>query len=183
MNQNEMIINLREFTKDDHPFGNVQGKDVFYKLMKLIDSHPSCNIFGVSLDGIEATDASFPRESVIALARYYRGEKNFYLINVTDRDLVDNWAYGAVAKEQPLIIWSENGHEIIGPTMTKGAIDLIEFVLTNGSVTTSNVATSFSISIPNASTRLKKLYSAGYITRTEEAAESGGKEFIYKAIK
>lgn len=183
MNQNEMIINLRNFTKDDHPFGNVQGKDVFHKLMEFVDSHPSCNVFGVSLDGIEATDASFPRESVIALARFYRGDKSFYLINVTDRDLVDNWNYGALAKEQPLVIWSECGYEVIGPAMTKGTKDLVDFVLTNGSVTTSNVATAFNISIPNASTRLKKLYNAGYIIRSEEAAESGGKEFIYNAIK
>lgn len=183
MNQNEMIINLREFTKDDHPFGNVQGKDVFHKLMKFIDANPSCNIYGVSLDGIEATDASFPRESVIAIARFYRGEKSFYLTNVTDRDLIDNWAYGAIAKEQPLVIWSENGHEVIGPSMTKGTKDLLEFVLEKGSVTTSNIATEFDISVPNASTRLKKLHSAGYVTRTEEAAESGGKEFTYNAIK
>ena len=183
MNQNAMIIKLRDFTKDAHPFGNVQGKDVFHKLMKLVDSLPSCNVFGISLDGIEATDASFPRESVMALARFYRGEKSFYLIDITDQDLIDNWNYAAEAKEQPLVIWSGNKYKVIGPEMTKGTRDVVEFVLENGSVTTASISAAFGISIPNASTRLKKLYSAGYITRTEEAAESGGREFIYYAIK
>jgi len=39
------------------------------------------------------------------------------------------------------------------------------------------------ISVQNASTRLKKLVSQGYILRSEEVAESGGIEFIYQAIK
>tara|TARA_Y100001956_G_scaffold61299_1_gene61108 strand:- start:123 stop:680 length:558 start_codon:yes stop_codon:yes gene_type:complete len=183
MNQNKMIIKLRDFTKDDHPFGNVQGKDVFQKLMTFVDSHTSCNIFGVSLSEIEATDASFPRESVVALARYYRGEKSFYLTDVANQDLIDNWAYAAEAKNQPLVIWSGEQYEVIGPEMTKGTKDVVEFVLENNSATTSSISSAFSISIPNASTRLKKLYNAGYITRIEEAAESGGKEFIYYAIK
>ncbi|MET2900476.1 helix-turn-helix domain-containing protein [Vibrio rotiferianus] len=183
MNQNAMIIKLRDFTKDDHPFGNVQGKDVFHKLMNKVDSHPSCTVFGISLDGIEATDASFPRESVVALARFYRGDKSFYLTDVADQDLIDNWSYAAEAKGQPLVIWSGNQYKVIGPEMTKGTSDMVEFVLDNGSATTASISAAFGISIPNASTRLKKLYSAGYITRSEEAAESGGKEFIYYAIK
>jgi len=35
------------------------------------------------------------------------------------------------------------------------------------------------ISIQNASAKLKKLYNSGYLSRSEETAESGGIEFIY----
>jgi predicted transcriptional regulator len=38
------------------------------------------------------------------------------------------------------------------------------------------------ISVPNASTKLKKLLDNGYLLRAEEAAESGGIEFMYHAI-
>ncbi len=67
--------------------------------------------------------------------------------------------------------------------MTKGTRDVVEFVLDNGSATTASISAAFGISIPNASTDWKTLQCAGYITRSEEAAESGGKEFIYYAIK
>ena len=182
MNQKSQVINLRQFTLDDHPFGNVQGKDVFRKLTDYIDSNPAVNIFGVSLAEIVATDASFPRESVIAIAKQYRGEKGFYLEAINGRDLIDNWNYAAKAKEQPLVIWSDNSFEVIGPEVSQSNSELINYILEKGLVTTSQISTDFNVSIPNASTRLKKLVQQGYIMRAEEVAESGGIEFIYHAI-
>jgi len=178
-----MIINLLDYTKGDHPFGNAQGKEVFRKLVELVESNSSVDIFRVSLSGIEATDASFPRESVIALAKHFRCEKGFYLTDVADRDLIDNWMYGAKAKDQPLVVWSGNEYEIIGPEMNSAGKSLVGFILERKEVTTSLVANEFDLSAANASTRLKKLFNSGYIMRSEEVAESGGKEFVYKAIK
>jgi len=178
-----MIINLLDYTKGDHPFGNAQGKEVFRKLVELVESNSSVDIFRVSLSGIEATDASFPRESVIALAKHFRCEKGFYLTDVADRDLIDNWMYGAVAKDQPLVVWSDKKHEIIGPKMNSATMSLVEFILERKEVTTSLIASEFDLSAANASTRLKNLFKNGYIMRSEEVAESGGKEFVYKAIK
>ena len=121
-----MIVNLREFTLDDHPFGNVQGKETYRKLAEFIDTHPSYNVFGISLREIEATDASFPRESVIALAKQYRGEKGFFLEGIKERDLVDNWNYAAKAKDQPLVIWEAEEFEIIGPEVSSSTRILLD---------------------------------------------------------
>lgn len=178
-----MIITLRNFTKDAHPFGNVQGKDIFQELKSVVDNNSLVEVFGISLAGIEMSDASFPRESVIAIAKQYRGDKGFYLTDVSNSDLIDNWQYGAQAKEQPLVIWSDSDYKIIGPTMSKSTQSLVEFVLNKLSVTAAQVASEFDLSIPNASTRLKNLFKSGYILRSEKVAESGGKEFFYKAIK
>lgn len=183
MKQNSSIINLIDFTNDDHPFGNVQGKETFRKLVDYIDKHPSCRIFGISLAGIEATDASFPRESVISVAKHYREDKGIFLEQVKHRDILDNWSYAATAKEQPLIVWNEDTYEILGPTLTKSSRELLDYVLVKRTVLASEVAIDLSISVQNASTRLKKLVSQGYILRSEEVAESGGIEFIYQAIK
>lgn len=177
-------IRLVELTKNSMPFGNAQGKDIFRQLCEIVDANPRTKIFEISLDGIEATDASFPRESVISAAKLYRGQRGFFLTNISDADLIDNWRYAAEAKEQPLVIWhADNSFEIIGPEISNSATSLLEYVLRNRRVGTAAVAADLDISVPNASTRLKKLVTDGYIWRSEETADSGGIEFQYCAIR
>ena len=183
MKQNKIAIPLREFTDSDHPFGNKQGRETYGKFADFIDYHATSNLFEVSLDGIEATDASFPRESVIALAKSLRGEKFFYLTGFCSKDLLDNWDYAAKAKDQSLIVQSEEGYEVIGPELNAGAKALLDFVMKEEVVTTSKVADEFDVSAQNASGKLKKLYTQGLIMGAKEVAESGGMEFIYRAIK
>ena len=45
--------------------------------------------------------------------------------------------------------------------------------------TAAKLATSFDISISNASSKLNRLYKAGYLSREDRTAESGGIEYIY----
>lgn len=183
MKQKSIVVNLRDFTSSDQPFGNIEGKDVFRKLSDFVAKNPGVGAFGVSLDGIAATDASFPRESVVSLAKQLRGEKGFFLTHLSNRDLIDNWSYAAKAKEQPLVIWSETGFEIIGPDLSQSTRELVEYVLKKGSVLASQVASELGLSVQNASTRLKNLASQGYLMRVEDVADSGGIEFKYSAIK
>lgn len=183
MNQKSVVLKLRDFTKNAHPFGNVEGKEVFRKLLDFVEKSSGTEVFGISLDGIEATDASFPRESVISVAKQLRGEKGFYLTDLSNRDLIDNWSYAAKAKDQPLVIWNNSDFEIIGAELNKSTRDLVEYVLNKGSVLASQVAGDLGLSVPNASTRLKNLVLQGFIRRTEDVADSGGIEYKYAAIK
>lgn len=184
MNQNSIVVKLRDFTGGtDRPFGNSQGKAVFRGLADFVEAKPATRVFGVSLDGIEATDASFPRESVIALAKQLRGERGIYLTDLHNRDLIDNWSYAALAKAQPMVIWNGQDFEVIGPEMNQATKALVHYVLQQGQVTTSQVAADLGLSVQNASTRLKKLVQEGYFLRVEEVAETGGIEFKYLAIK
>jgi Winged helix-turn-helix DNA-binding len=183
MNQKAMLTSLRTFTSSDHPYGNNEGKEVLRKLSEFVEQNASCHVFGISLEGITATDASFPRESVVTLAKQLRGEKGFYLTHLVNRDLIDNWSYAASAKDQPLVIWNDSNFEIIGPDLSKSTRDLVEYVLERGSVLTSQVAAELGLSVPNASTRLKNLVTQGYLLRSEDAAPTGGIEFKYSAIK
>jgi hypothetical protein len=183
MNQKSTLVKLRDLTKNARPFGNSEGKEVFRRLLDFAEQSPSVKVFGISLDGIEATDASFPRESVISVAKHLRGEKGFYLADMSNRDLIDNWSYAAQAKDQPLVIWRDSGFEIIGPELTTATRELVEYVLTKGPVLASQVSKDLDLSVPNASTRLKKLVSDGYILRTEDVADTGGIEYRYSAIK
>jgi hypothetical protein len=183
MNQNSVVVKLCDLTDSDRPFGNSEGKLVFRKLSDYVDEHPHTQVFGVSFDGIEATDASFPRESVVALAKQLRGERGIYLIDVENRDLIDNWDYAAKAKDQPLVVWHDSGYEVIGPELSQSARTLLDYVLSKGSVLASQVATDLDMTVQNASTRLKNLVRDGFLLRTEEAADTGGIEFKYLAIR
>ncbi|EGU0149834.1 DNA-binding protein [Vibrio parahaemolyticus] len=177
-----MLLKLIDYTKDAHPNGNVKGKAVYSDLFHLVENHQSIDTFGISLDGIVATDASFPRESVMALAKHFSGVKFFYLSDIDDEDLIDNWTYAAIAKEQPMTIWNDGNASFIGPEMTKSVKELVDYMLKKKKVTTSQVSKDFDITTQNASTRLKNIFKLGYVKRVEEVAESGGIEFIYKLI-
>lgn len=183
MNQNSIVVNLRRFTDSERPFGNIQGKVVFRKLADFVEQHAATKIVGVSLEDIEATDASFPRESVVSLAKHLRGEVGIYLLGLHNRDLIDNWDYAARAKDQPLVIWRDSGYEVIGPEQTPATKQLVDYVLERGAVLASQAAADLNLSVQNASTRLKNLVKDGYLMRVEEAAATGGIEFQYCAIK
>jgi len=183
MKQNPVKINLRDFTNSDHPFGNIQGREVYRKLVEFIDKHATQSIFGISLQEIKATDASFPRESVISIAKQYCGEKGFYLEGIKDRDLIDNWNYAAAAKKQPLVIWNDDDYELIGPEVSSSIRTLLDYIFKNQEVTAARVSNDLDMSVQNASTKLKKLATQGFVMRCEESAESGGVEYIYRSIK
>lgn len=177
------FIELRKLVNSSVAFGNQEGREVYQAISMYIDEHPEYCIFEVSLRGIDATDASFPRESIVSLAKNFRGEKAFYLTNFKNKDLIDNWQYGAEAKEQPLLIRHEDKHLWIGPKVNSATQELLDFIYEQPRVTTSLIANHFDVSIPNASMKLKKLFNQGYILGEKETASSGGYEFVYRPIK
>ena len=178
-----IVFRLRELIGDSSAFGNDKGREVFQKLLFELDAYPSKNIFGISLSGISMTDASFPRESVISLAKSRKGEKGFYLQDFASPDLLDNWDYAAKAKNQTIIVFIGSSYKLIGSDISPGSKDLLDFVMRSKTVTTSKVAKHFNVTAQNASAKLKKLLSLGLILGTKREAESGGIEFLYTAIQ
>jgi hypothetical protein len=177
------MMKLIEYTNgNDHPFGNRQGQETYKKLKEFFDRNECKQVVEISLEGIKATDASFPRESVISIIKHLNGEKSFYITGFDSKDLLDNWDYAAKAKKQLVVTKFDNALEVIGPEISSSTKALIDFVYSQSSVTTANVAKALDLSVQNASTRLKKLVNEGIILREEEAAMSGGKEFIYKKL-
>ncbi|MCU4676199.1 winged helix-turn-helix domain-containing protein [Catenovulum sp. 2E275] len=176
-------MRLIDYTNgNDHPFGNKQGQETYKRLKEFLDCNVSEKVIEINLEGIKATDASFPRESVISIIKHLNGEKSFYITKFDSKDLLDNWDYAAKAKKQLVATNFNNKLEIIGPDINTSTRELIEYVYSNAHVTTANVAKTLGLSVQNASTRLKKLVSEGVVLREEEAALSGGKEFIYKRL-
>lgn len=179
------MIKLSEITgKEQFLSGNVLGKKAFQQLQSAVDSYPSVAVIGISLKGIVATDASFPRESVISLVKLHSGEKGFFLMDFSSDDLKDNWDYAAKAKNQAVIVQrGPDRYEVIGPELSESTKELLDFVMKEGVVTTSKVAKKFDVSAQNASAKMKKLHSMGLVLGSKETAETGGLEFVYQAIR
>ncbi len=183
MNQKNTPINLRKVIGGDSASGNIEGRLVYQKLLTILDSFPENAAVGISLKGVIQTDASFPRESVISLAKTKIGKFGFYICDLEGKDLRDNWHYAALAIEQPIIIFEEKGFSILGPELSSSGHELLNFIMKKDSVTTSMIAEHFDLTAQNASGKLKKLMHQGLILGYKDAAESGGLEYVFKAIK
>lgn len=182
MNQIRTTISLRNLMDAPYGWGRDQGREVFQGLIKQVESHPGKLVIEVSLKGVERTDISFASETVVELAKRYRGNKGFLLSNVADADLLENWEAAASKKSQPIMVWDGSKLEVIGAQPSQGNAATFEYVLTKGSATAAEIATAFDFQITNASTKLKQLWEQGFLLRRQEIAESGGVEFRYFAI-
>lgn len=178
-----MQIKLRDYMLGPDGWGYAQGRQVHEKLRALVESHSEGTIYSISLEGVEHTDASFPRESVVELAKSYRGRCGFCLRDATDPDLLDNWDAAALKREQPMIVWQSNTAHILGPQPSEGVREMLSYVLSVPSTNTSEAAHILHLKIPNASNKLKQLWQEGYIMRRERIASSGGVEYEYYRIK
>ena len=163
-------------------WGNEQGREVYAMLLRAVEQHPSARVFEISLEGVKRTDASFPRESVVELARRFRKQLGFVISDVAHDDLLFNWFVAADKKQQPLFVKGKSGWDLIGGELSPAKKSLLDYVMANKAVRTSEVAADLGLKTTNASTQLKDLWEMGYVLRHEEAADTGGVEFVYTAI-
>jgi len=162
--------------------GSALGRLVFDKLRDIVIQNPNQRLFSLSAKGVRTSDTTFARDSVLALARQYRGHRAFCLVDISDQDQLDNWSYAADNQGQPLMAWEGESCVILGAQLTKSGHKVMEFVLSRSTVSVSEVAIHLDITVPNASTTLKKLQDQGYMIRTEERAPTGGIEYFYHSI-
>lgn len=181
MNQKSITVKLIDFTEDDHPFGNVQGRRPLGGSPSLLTPIPSTP-FLESPRRHRSDRRILSTRKRCCRSQAFQGGAWFFLKDLKSRDLLDNWSYAAQAKDIPLTVWTNDGYDIIGPEISSSTRELLDCVLSQRSVTAAKVAETLQISVPNASTKLKKLKDQGYILRAEEAAESGGIEYVYLAI-
>jgi hypothetical protein len=143
-------------------------------------------VFRVSLAGIKRIDLSFASETVIELARRFRGRKGFCLVDVENQDMLENWDAAADRKEQPLMVWeSDKRGRVIGRKPSPGLMDALEFALDRGDTRAAEYVASRKkekLTIANASMKFKQLWQQGILLRKEENAASGGVEYSYRRI-
>lgn len=182
---NEIVrLRLADFIGGEtEAWGNDRGREVFAQLLAEVERHPGALVFEISLAGIRRTDASFPRESVVELARRFRKQCAFVVTDATNEDLLFNWEAAAGKKEQPLFVRGAGGSwRMLGPQLSSAKDRLLEYVMKNKKVRTAQVAADLFLKISNASTQLRDLWEMGYVLRREEVADTGGVEYVYLSI-
>lgn len=182
MNQKATTIVLRDYLPASDAWGHSLGRQVQEQLREVVEARPHQLLFAISLREVEHTDVSFPRTAVVELARYFRPHRGFYLVDVDDADLLENWDSAAYRCEQPLFVWSDRMHRILGPQPGEGKRPMLEYVLSVETTTTSEAARALDIKLPNASNKLKELRAEGYVLRRERTALTGGIEHEYVRI-
>jgi hypothetical protein len=182
---NEAVeLRLRAFMKADEGWGRASGREVYGALVEFVESRVGKIIFRVSLSGVKRVDISFASETIVELARRYRGHKGFCFTDLEDRDMEENWAAAAERSKQPLVNYAKAEVRILGLQPSQGVADAFRFALSKGEVRAADYAASAKdVSITNASTKFKQLWENGFLLRRETTAESGGVEFVYVPIR
>ena len=178
-------LRLRDFMPAADGWGRAAGRIVYAKLMEFVENHPGVLVFRVSVAGINHIDISFSSETLVELARRYRGTKGFAFIDLNDADQRENWDAAALRAKQPVMSWDRTGKPSpMGPEPSQGTVDAFRFALGRKATRAAEYAAhAKDISITNASSKFKQLWEQGFLLRVEAIAESGGVEYIYVPIQ
>ena len=183
MNESSGTIQLYDFMSTEEGWGRDQGREVYRKLLVFVEATPGVMIFKVSLEGVTRVDISFASETVVELARRYRGHKGFCFIDLTDADMLENWEAAASRRGQPMMVWEGKRGRVIGVEPSRGNLGAFQYARERERTrATEFAAATPNMSIANASTKFKQLWEQGFLLRREDVAESGGIEFVYYRI-
>jgi hypothetical protein len=183
INEGVRVLPLRGFMNRSDGWGRDQGREVYHRMLRFVEDSPGTMIFKVSMKGVQRLDISFASETVVELARRYRGSKGFCLIDLTDRDLIENLDAAAEKKGQPIVIWHGRSADLVGRDPSEGTREAFEFAMARPqSRATEFVSARKGMSIANASMKFKQLWEQGFLLRRESVADSGGVEYVYQRI-
>ena len=180
---NRPRIAVSDLMGTDEGWGRAMGREVFQRLLAEVEDHPGAPVLRISLRGVRRVDISFASETVVEIARRYRGSKGFCLEHVEDDDMLENWDAAAQRKAQPLMVWSEGECRVIGVQPTPGNAAAFQFALKRGRVRAAEFTAASGIPVANASIKFKQLWEQGFLLRREDHAPSGGREFLYDCIR
>ena len=179
VNETLAVLPLERLLTDGDGWGREQGREVFGKLVALVEAHAGSMAFALSLHHVRHLDTSFASEAIVALVQRYRGRTGFRLVSISDDDIVVNIVAAVARVGQPVLAETSAGLRFLGPAPSAGLSAVVDLVLERGRIRAADVAAGLEISIANASNKLKQLWEQGYLLRCEESAASGGTEFVY----
>jgi hypothetical protein len=183
MNERVRVLSLRGLMDRPEGWGRSQGREVYQRLLEFVEKSPGIIVFRISMKGVQRIDISFASETIIELARRYRQTKGFCVIDLMDKDMIENLDAAAERKKQPILLWSEKSADVIGPEPSEGMREAFQFAMARVQSRAAEFATKKGISIANASMKFKQLWEQGFLLRRESTADTGGVEFVYQRIE
>lgn len=164
-------------------WGRPEGREAYPALLNSVEAHPGVSIFRISFERVERIDISFASETLVQLAKRFRGNKGFCFVDLGNEALAENIEAAALKGDQPFFAWNDARATVLGPQPTPGAVDALRFALERPWVRVADfVASRSGVSLTNASNKFKLLWQLGYLLRHEQAAETGGVEHVYYRI-
>jgi hypothetical protein len=176
------VLPLLEYMDRPEGWGRSQGREVHQRLLEFVERNPGILVFRISMKGVQRVDISFASETIVEIARRYRRTKGFCVVDLTDRDLIENLDAAAEKKEQPIVVWGEKSENVLGPEPSEGLREAFQFAMARAQCRAAEFAIKKEISIANASMKFKQLWEQGFLLRRESTADTGGVEFIYQCI-
>lgn len=135
-----LSLSLRDYMTSSEVWGRVAGRDVYSRIVEFIETHSGVLIFRVSLKGVTRVDMSFSAETVIEVARRYRGRKGFCFVDLVDPDMRENWEAAAQKAHQPMVVWVGPEHTMLGAQPSQGTSDALAFAFKRGECRVSEYA-------------------------------------------
>ena len=182
MNESIRVLALRDAMDRSEGWGRQQGREVYQRMLHFVEENPGVLIFRVSMKGVNRVDISFASETVVELARRYRGKKGFCLVDLTDPDMIENLDAAAEKKDQPMMVWQDKSARLIGAEPSEGTRGAFEFAMGRTYTRAAEFAARRGITIANASMKFRQLWEQGFLLRRELAADTGGVEYVYQKI-
>jgi hypothetical protein len=182
MNEGVRVLALHDFMDRPEGWGRDQGRQVYQRLLRFVEGSPGTVIFKVSMKDVQRLDISFASETLVELARRYRGTKGFCLIDIDDKDLIENVDAAAEKKGQPILVWQGKSAHLIGAKPSEGTREAFQFAMGRAQSRATEFATQKQMPIANASMKFKQLWEQGFLLRRESAADTGGVEYVYHRI-
>jgi hypothetical protein len=183
MNERPALIRFRECMNRSDGWGRARGREAYQRLLTSVERLPRTVVFRVSFADVERLDTSFASETVVEIARRFRKEKGFCIVDLTDEDIIENVDLAASKKDQPIFVWSDGKARLIGRQPSQGVRDALDFALARDEVRSVDYAEAREdMSVSNASMKFKALWIEGFLLRRESTAESGGVEHVYSRI-
>lgn len=183
MNQIASVIRLRDLMDRSDGWGREEAAKVYPMLMQAVEKQAGADVIRISAKDIDRTDASFPRETVFAVAQRFRGTKVFCITDLKNESLADNWDMAGQKMGVGIIWWRDGSYQFLGPAPSQAMSELYALAVSAGSegLSTAYAAKKLKKALNNVSTLLKQMNEKGYVVRRELVSPTGGKEFRYLA--
>jgi hypothetical protein len=164
------------------PWGLEKGRDVMERLEKMLrDREPIVNL---NLRGVERIDSSCSREALVNLVRRQRGERWFFLTGIANESVRENLEAAFERQKMSIIFRIGDEYEVVGSQVSEPLTQALRVVEKLGTATAKQVCGAIKgLMLPACNNRLRDLCDAGLLLRSEGTAPSGGKEFMYTAVK
>lgn len=165
-------------------WGIERGRTAFAKIDSVLRDRSEA-IIELDLAGIERLDVSCAREVIANLLRKYGGARWFFATHVTSESVRENIDAAMLKSNSSLLLRTDaKPPQILGVQLKEHLKATLAVVEKRGAATSKDVAKELDgLALTACINRLKDLVDAGVVVRLEGSAESGGKEFIYVALR